>query len=103
MQWKTVLRAREVKMEYGMNNDDNHPAHDEIGCLQAIETLYAYIDGEVEGEITLARIEHHLGHCRSCYSRKELEQALTTHLKASEKTTVPKALKGRLRKLMEDF
>jgi len=86
-----------------MNTNGDHPAQDEIGCLQAIETLYAYIDGEMEGEITLAQIEHHLGHCRSCYSRMELEQALTAHLKASEKTSAPKALKGRLRKLMEDF
>jgi len=86
-----------------MNTDGNHPAHDEIGCLEAIETLYAYIDGEIDGEITLAQIEHHLGHCRSCFSRKELEQALTDHLKASGKKSAPKALKGRLQKLMEDF
>ena len=86
-----------------MNTNGDHPGYDEIGCLQAIETLYAYIDGEIEGEITLAQIEHHLGHCRSCYSRKELEQALTAHLKASEKKSAPKALKGRLQKLMDDF
>lgn len=86
-----------------MNTKGDHPAHDEIGCLQAIETLYAYIDGEVEGEISLAQIEHHLGHCRSCYSRKELEQALTGHLKASGRKPAPKAFKSRLRKLMDDF
>jgi anti-sigma factor (TIGR02949 family) len=86
-----------------MNNNGDHPVHDEIGCLEAIETLYAYLDGDIEGEITLAQIEHHLNHCRSCYSRKELEQALTAHLKASKKASASEALKGRLRELMDGF
>lgn len=82
-------------------HDDATP--DEIGCLEAIESLYAYLDGEIHDPEKLARIEHHLGHCHSCYSRKELESLLTERLKKTAESTAPEALQARLRGLMEKF
>ena len=38
--------------------------HD-IGCLRAIEALYAYLDGELEDPGSIEEVEHHLSHCRS--------------------------------------
>ena len=82
-------------------SDPHDDTPDEIGCLEAIESLYAYLDGEIRDAAKLARIEHHLGHCRSCYSRKELESLLTQRLRTSAETTAPEMLQDRLRALME--
>ncbi len=81
--------------------DKTEPA--EIGCLEAIEALYAYLDGEVNDPQALARIEHHLGHCRSCFSRTEMERALTAQLRKSAKSRAPAALQARLRSIMDKF
>jgi len=81
--------------------DDQNP--EEIGCLEAIESLYAYIDGEVSDPHAAAMIEHHLSHCRSCYSRAEMERALTQRLRASAGQQAPASLQHRLHTLLEKF
>jgi len=86
-----------------MNRPGDDTAPDEIGCLEAIESLYAYLDGEIRDPVKLARIEHHLGHCRSCYSRQEMESLLTQRLRREAGSSAPEALQARLRALMEKF
>jgi anti-sigma factor (TIGR02949 family) len=76
---------------------------DEIGCLEAIESLYAYLDGELHDSAAVARVEQHLGHCRSCFSRAEFERALTTRLRESAGSSAPKTLQARLRKIIDEF
>ena len=76
--------------------------HD-IGCLQAIEAFYAYLDGELEDPEAIADFEHHLGHCRSCFSRIEMEKALSERMRKSAKHESPEALRRRVGKLMEKF
>ena len=73
---------------------------EEIDCLEAIEMLYAYLDGELNDD-ELAKYEHHLGHCRSCYSRSELEMALNKRIQESGKNQAPEALQLRLRNLID--
>ena len=79
---------------------DHEHKHDDIGCLEAIETLYAYLDGELGDEISIEQVEKHMEHCRSCYSRKDVERALTEHIRRSKRETAPAALQARLKKLM---
>lgn len=54
---------------------------EDMGCLEAIETLYAWLDDELGDAKNMARFEHHLEHCKSCYSRAELERTLTEHIR----------------------
>ena len=84
-------------------SDPRDDIPDEIGCLEAIESLYAYLDGEIRDPGKLARIEQHLGHCRSCYSRQQLESLLTKRLKATADSAAPAAVQDRLRALMKKF
>jgi mycothiol system anti-sigma-R factor len=77
------------------------PDTDDIGCLEAIEALYAYLDGEIHDPAQLQAIEHHLGHCRSCFSRMELERALAAHARQSTASKAPDALQERLKDLLE--
>jgi anti-sigma factor (TIGR02949 family) len=76
--------------------------HD-IGCLQAIEAFYAYLDGELDDPASIADFEHHLEHCRSCFSRVELEKALNERIRKTAKRESPDALRKRVGKLMEKF
>ena len=76
--------------------------HD-IGCLQAIEAFYAYLDGEIDDPETIADFEHHLGHCRSCFSRIEMERALNARMKKTARSESPDALRERVGKIMDKF
>ena len=77
-------------------------SHD-IGCLRAIEAFYAYLDGELEDPATIADFEHHLEHCRSCFSRVEFEKALNERMRKTAKRETPDALRKRVDKLMDKF
>jgi len=84
------------------DNDETHHHHghiEEIDCTQAIELLYAYLDGELD-DTELDQFEHHLGHCKSCYSRSEIETALNKRIKESSKDQVPESLQDRLKDII---
>ena len=72
-------------------------------CLEAFDHLYAYLSGELKDEATRAKMEHHLGHCKSCFSRAQMERQLNERIKQSGKDKTPESLQKRLRNLMDDF
>ena len=74
----------------------------DIGCLKALEMFYAYLDGELD-PTEVDDFEHHMAHCRSCYSRAELEGLITERLKAAAAHKSPDALKRRLRILLDNL
>jgi anti-sigma factor (TIGR02949 family) len=84
-----------------MTGDKNDSTIQEIDCLEAIDNLYAYLDGELQDKEVIARFEAHLDHCHTCYSRAEMEKALNRRLEASAKDDVPETLRKRLRDLVD--
>lgn len=54
----------------------------------------------MKGPVTIAQIEHHLGHCRVCYSRIALERALTERLRKSVRRDTPQRPQNRLHELI---
>ena len=86
-----------------MSEHDHDPTPQEIGCLESIEALYAYLDGEIREPAELAKIEHHLSHCRSCYSRAELERRLGERLGMDGRQRAPEALQRRVRTLLDNL
>jgi len=96
-----------VEQVYEMNEIDKH---EDIGCLEAIETLYAWLDNELD-PAQRTSFEHHLQHCKSCFSRAELERALTGHIRRSaglgendkERSPAPASLQNRLDKLLKEL
>jgi len=86
-----------------MSTDDDTTEIEDIGCIEAINGLYAYLDGEIDDQDAIEKIEHHLGHCRHCYSRTELERALSERLRKSAKEKAPEKLQHRLRDLIDRF
>lgn len=83
-----------------MKHEDEH-THLEHDCLEAIDNLYAYLDGELEPE-EIEKFENHIDHCRSCFTRKEFESAVSKRIKAT-KGRVPDSLQNRLRDLIGKF
>jgi anti-sigma factor (TIGR02949 family) len=82
--------------------DHPHESHpDDIGCLEAINALYAYLDGEMTDPAAIEKFERHLDHCRACYSRLELETALAEHIRESAKSRASDELHRRMRRLID--
>ncbi len=86
-----------------MNNKSDKPEVTDSDCLQAFDHLYAYINGELSDPRSVAMIEHHLSHCRSCYSRAQMEREINDRLKNSGQPKPPPGLKSRLDKLIDEF
>jgi anti-sigma factor (TIGR02949 family) len=86
-----------------MSKQTDHIDVEEIECLEAIDSLYAYLDGELSDEATLAKFKQHLKHCHSCYTRSELEGVISERIKTSGKDEAPASLQHRLHDLMDKF
>jgi anti-sigma factor (TIGR02949 family) len=84
------------------NETDNENVVDS-DCLEAFDHLYAYLNGELKDPQTLAKMEHHLGHCKSCFSRAQIERELNERIKKSGKAQAPESLQKRLRSILDDF
>jgi anti-sigma factor (TIGR02949 family) len=88
-----------------MSDERHHHSHshdEDVGCLEAIEWLYAWLDGELD-RASIDQLEKHLQHCKSCYSRKEMEQALTTRIRETREEQPSTEFRERLGKLLEDL
>ena len=88
-----------------MKKDHHHSHESDIGCLEAIEGLYAWLDKEIDDEDSIREIEEHIRHCQSCYSRAEMEKVLTERIRKSARADESgpdlDALKNRVHKLLE--
>jgi len=82
-------------------NENDNPDVKEIDCLEAISQLYAYLDGELEGKNEKFQVEQHLAHCKSCYSRAQLEGALNQRLANFHKDKAPDSLQDRLKNIID--
>ena len=68
-----------------------------------MDHLYAYLSGDLADDESLAMIEHHLGHCKSCYSRAEIEKEISNRLKTSKLVKTPESLQKRLQNILKDI
>lgn len=75
----------------------------ELDCIHALEFLYAYLDGELDDPVVFEQVEHHLGHCKSCYSRTEVERALAAYARKSQAVSPPERLQKRLKNLLDNL
>ena len=83
--------------------EKNETSIKEIDCLEAIDNLYSYLDGELNDATTLSEFKNHLEHCHSCYTRSELEKELNERIKQSGQGQAPESLQKRLRNLMDNL
>jgi anti-sigma factor (TIGR02949 family) len=86
-----------------MTNESDKPGEKDIGCLEAFDHLYAYLNNEITNPVDLANVEHHLAHCKSCFSRAQMERELNQRMKVSGQEKLPESLKRRLRHLIDEL
>lgn len=70
-----------------------------LDCEAVLRMIFDYLDEELEGKEAV-RVETHLQHCRSCFSRAEFERRLKTHLAEIGHQQVPVQLEQSVRSLM---
>ncbi|MBX2880903.1 MAG: zf-HC2 domain-containing protein [Granulosicoccus sp.] len=80
--------------------NDNNPSI--ISCADVLSKLYAFLDGEID-DLTEADIEHHLHHCRECFSRVEFEKKLKERVRETGTIETPPEVKSRLQDIMSKF
>jgi len=90
-------------MVKAMTKDNDIHDIEDIDCTEAIDKLYAYLDGEIDDAEVINRLEHHLEHCHSCFTRSQVETVLTDRMKAAAEKQTPESLKNRLRDMIDRF
>ena len=86
-----------------MTNKPDKPDNLDSDCLEAFDHLYAYLNGELKNPKDINKIEHHLDHCRSCFSRAQIEREINERLKKTSADKTPPSLQNRLKKLIDNF
>ena len=86
-----------------MTNESDKPDVNEIDCLEAFDHLYAYLNNEITNPVDLVNVEHHLSHCKSCYSRAQMERKLNQRLKETGDKELPDAVQNRLRNVLSQL
>lgn len=86
-----------------MKNGNDNKQIEEIDCTEAIGQLYAYLDNEIDNKESLEKLENHMKHCKSCFTRSEVETALSGRIQQAVKTNAPASLQNRLRDLIDKF
>jgi mycothiol system anti-sigma-R factor len=66
-----------------------------ISCAEAVERLWAYLDGALDAG-DRAALEEHLGFCRVCCGEAEFAQELRTFLARSAVEELPADVRARL-------
>lgn len=66
-----------------------------ITCAEAVEQLWAYLDGELAAE-DKAALEEHLGFCRVCCGEVEFAEELRGFLARSAAEELPDDVRRRL-------
>jgi mycothiol system anti-sigma-R factor len=73
-----------------------------ITCAEAVERLWAYLDGALPAD-DKAALEEHLGFCRVCCGEVEFAQELRGFLARSAGEELPEAVRARLLSSLDDL
>lgn len=73
----------------------------ERGCDDAVEQLYEYLDGELDGA-TVTRIEVHLRRCSPCLEAYDFHDELRQVIRAKCAESMPPDVRARLLAMFSD-
>lgn len=59
-----------------------------LTCRQAVEELWAFLDGELPPEMA-DRVQRHLEACRECYPHYDFQRAFREMLRARSRAEIP--------------
>jgi mycothiol system anti-sigma-R factor len=73
-----------------------------ISCAEAVERLWAYLDGELTSD-DKAALEEHLGFCLRCCGEVEFAKELRVFLAQSVAEELPEDVRARLIASLDDL
>jgi mycothiol system anti-sigma-R factor len=73
-----------------------------ISCAEAVEQLWAYLDGSLASE-DKAALEQHLGFCRVCCGEVDFAQELRGFLARSAAEELPEDVRARLISTLDEI
>ncbi|MCZ7627858.1 MAG: mycothiol system anti-sigma-R factor [Microthrixaceae bacterium] len=91
-----------------MNTQDDRAESDpaeepfgEPGCGDAVDLLYQYLDGELDGD-TVMRIEVHLRRCSPCLEAFDFHDELRNVIRSKCAESMPPDMRARLLAMLSD-
>lgn len=66
-----------------------------LSCRQAVERLWAYIDGELPAGET-ERVHEHLAACQDCYPHYDFQKAFLDFVRRQSEQPIPPGLRRRI-------
>lgn len=73
-----------------------------IPCSEAVTQLWDYLDRSLTPE-DYAKVERHLSFCRKCCGEMEFARELARFLESSSADEIPKNVRSRLDRMLEDL
>jgi anti-sigma factor (TIGR02949 family) len=73
-----------------------------IACSEAVRQLWDYLDHAISPE-DQERVEKHLSFCRSCCGEMEFAKELREFLASGEVQEIPKDVRTRLERFVQDL
>jgi anti-sigma factor (TIGR02949 family) len=75
-----------------------------MDCLDSLDQIFSFIDGQIDDEELIAEIEEHIKYCRRCYDVVEFEKRIQSFVQSSLcKDDVPEEVCCRAKDMLKKF
>jgi mycothiol system anti-sigma-R factor len=97
---KRLLWGSEVSASVPAEEDEPSPACKKLTCMEALERVHEYLDGELD-DISHEEVAQHFSMCKKCYPHLRLEEQFRSLLHRSQEGEVcPDHLKEQVLELL---
>jgi len=97
---KRLLAVGGSRHPHPLDGDGEGTTCRPIPCMEAIERIHAYLDGELE-EATASDVAHHFKVCQRCYPHLRLEERFREALREAQKReTCPDHLRSQVLEIL---
>jgi mycothiol system anti-sigma-R factor len=97
---KRLLGGNGSATHASCEGDEGECSCRDISCLEALEMVHEYLDGELDA-VSHEEVAHHFEVCRKCYPHLRLEERFKGALRRSQaKETCPEEVKAQVLELL---
>jgi anti-sigma factor (TIGR02949 family) len=97
---KRLLWGGEAPTPTSREEEESHPAVRAITCMEALERVQEYLDGELD-HVSHEEVTQHFDKCKRCYPHLRLEERFRDLLHRSQKKEAcPEHLKEQILELL---
>ena len=97
---KQLLGGVGTQTDHSGGNGKASTACEPISCMEALERLQEYLDGELDG-VSHEEVAHHFAMCQRCYPHLQLEERFKELLhRSQEGETCPDRVRAQVLELL---